>query len=194
MIRFLLQRYLIQGDRVSSKFSLNSWSGGPDWATIADWVIVYFWQLLENYRSSQTWTSIFHSKSKAFISTKNGLGYSLGNFFRKPIWSPCSWPTIVSWSTWQKKFRINIFCSNRFSSFSFGARKKQHLHDLNVKMIVQSFFLEAVFVFKASHRLHCGRQAVNYTPHCITTVTYICKFEAVRIFCWRRGTVVIEPA
>jgi hypothetical protein len=66
-----------QGDRIGQIF--------------AHWVIVYFGQFFENYRSSPyICVAFFHGKVYAFILPKNGLGYILGGFFYKHIWSPCS--------------------------------------------------------------------------------------------------------
>jgi hypothetical protein len=58
----------------------------------AQWVIAYFGQFSENHRSSPYFcsTCMPHSMAKLCICfDKNVLGHILGDFFHKPIWSPC---------------------------------------------------------------------------------------------------------
>jgi hypothetical protein len=45
--------------------------------------IVYFGKLFENERSPNFCTNIFNSRSYALIMTRDGLGYTLGDFFSK---------------------------------------------------------------------------------------------------------------
>jgi hypothetical protein len=40
--------------------------------------------------STDNWAASFHGKIDALTITKIGLGYILGDFFYKRIWSPCS--------------------------------------------------------------------------------------------------------
>jgi hypothetical protein len=44
----------------------------------------------KNYRSSPNWVATFsRCKINVLILTKHGLGYILGDFFQKLVWSPC---------------------------------------------------------------------------------------------------------
>jgi hypothetical protein len=70
---FLL--YCNQGDQIGRIFAHGA--------------IVKFKQLYVKYRRSSNFgRTFFHRKSVVFILTKNGLGYILGDFFYKLIWSP----------------------------------------------------------------------------------------------------------
>jgi hypothetical protein len=53
-------------------------------------VVVSFGQLHENYRSiPHLWAALLNGWVHALIETKKGLGYILGEFFYKLIWSTC---------------------------------------------------------------------------------------------------------
>jgi hypothetical protein len=56
----------------------------------AYWVIVYFGQFYENYRNSPYFLLLFPRKKLCINFDKNRLGYILGDFFHKLIWSPCN--------------------------------------------------------------------------------------------------------
>jgi hypothetical protein len=56
--------------------------GGPIGRIFADWVIVSFGQFLGKLQNeSEHWATVIHGKNYVFILTKNGLGYTLGDFF-----------------------------------------------------------------------------------------------------------------
>jgi hypothetical protein len=62
-------------------------TGWPDWASFAQLVIVHFGKLL-NYKLLKYPAFLLHAQVYELISTKNGLGYTLGDFFHELIWSP----------------------------------------------------------------------------------------------------------
>jgi hypothetical protein len=65
-------------------------SGWPYWANIRLLGDCSLWSVLFDYRSIQNfWASLSHGKSYLSILTKNAVGYILGDFFLKLIWSPC---------------------------------------------------------------------------------------------------------
>jgi hypothetical protein len=58
------------------------------WVKIYTMLVTY---ICVNWRSSPNFgANFYYGKSDVIILTKNGLGYILGDFFRKRIWSPCS--------------------------------------------------------------------------------------------------------
>jgi hypothetical protein len=51
--------------------------------------LCFLWAIFrKQQKKSKFFATFFLGKSFAFILTKNGLGYTLGDFFRKLIWSP----------------------------------------------------------------------------------------------------------
>jgi hypothetical protein len=59
-----------------------------DFSNIGQYIL-YFGQRFENYKSSLIfWLLYSAEKSYVLILAKNGLGYILGDFFHKLIWSP----------------------------------------------------------------------------------------------------------
>jgi hypothetical protein len=59
---------------------------------------------LKKYLNSTIfWISLFRGKSLALILKKNVLGYILGDFFHKLIWSP--WPSSAQMTQNSLKFR-----------------------------------------------------------------------------------------
>jgi hypothetical protein len=66
-----------------------SGQGGQIGRIFACWVIVCFGQCFENgISSTKFWANFFHTVSYVLILAKNVLGYILGDFFYKIIWSP----------------------------------------------------------------------------------------------------------
>jgi hypothetical protein len=55
----------------------------------AHWVIFFFGQFFENYRSSPNiWATLFNGKSCLIILTKTDLVFIFGQLFHQLIWSP----------------------------------------------------------------------------------------------------------
>jgi hypothetical protein len=52
------------------------------------WTVVFFDQFLKIAELEQFWASISPSTSHVLILRKHGMGYILGDFFNKLIWSP----------------------------------------------------------------------------------------------------------
>jgi hypothetical protein len=47
------------------------------------WGSVFFGQFIENCRSSPNfWATIFSGKTSVLVSTRNGVGYTLGKFLK----------------------------------------------------------------------------------------------------------------
>jgi hypothetical protein len=62
--------------------------GGKVGQNLGYWVIVYFGQFLKNCRSSPNFWGKFSTLFFSANFDEKGLGYSLGDFFQKWIWSP----------------------------------------------------------------------------------------------------------
>jgi hypothetical protein len=80
-----LRRFIIE----SARTVLSLEQGDQIGRIFVYWVIVYFGQFVENYRSSPNiWTTFIHGKSCAIISTKLGWATFWATFSQKFIWSP----------------------------------------------------------------------------------------------------------
>jgi hypothetical protein len=68
---------------------MRCWQGDQIGRIFAYWSIVFVEQCYEKFSSSPDfWATFFQGKSYVLILAKKGLGFVLGDFFHKLIWSP----------------------------------------------------------------------------------------------------------
>jgi hypothetical protein len=72
---------------------VNGQQGDQIGRIFAYWATDFFGQILENYISTANSWAIFSTGQFMYYFDKNGLGYTLGDFFHKLIWSPWSTTT-----------------------------------------------------------------------------------------------------
>jgi hypothetical protein len=133
---------------------------------------------------------LFPQKSHEIMMTKESLGYILGDFFHKIIWSPCSEVTVtylgMNLNTWVCFLHPGKMLCYQCMTLSFLGieRKRQVCAKLNayVHMYMEVDFSLLFPRFTGLRYLCIWRCCCRLI--CFTKQTYICDFVLIEAICW----------
>jgi hypothetical protein len=82
-------RYVLVGLEPTPFWWAQVRTGWPDWANFSPLGECFLWAVYKKIpEEPKFWATFFHGKSFVLLLAKHGLGYILGDFFHKLIWSP----------------------------------------------------------------------------------------------------------
>jgi hypothetical protein len=162
----------IKGKLVPSNEEGSWWQGDQIGRILAKLVIVYFGQLIENYRYSQHfWATFFQGYGFAIISTKNGMRRHFGQLFHKLIRSPwililrlapirvATWDILSPLDIHWKNSGCNKFFSRRRQTFSFRSSFSRKTSSTWFKLLVQGCQILLGIIFQ--NVLKCTKFSQN---------------------------------